>query len=286
VFELTPPMNGGTWVESIIYSFQGAADGAYPNGVILDKLGNLYGATSEGGNLAACSGQGCGTAFELSSVSGNWTETTLYSFQGGTQDGSTPASGLTLDNDGNLYGVTYNGGTHNLGTAYEVYQSNGGWSEKILYDFIGATSGFNPSSTLVFNGKGDLFGTAQGGNPNGCCGLVFALISGSKGDWTGGVAFRFSTEDGGASTGTLVFDGSGNLYGTSNRSGQYQSGTAYRLKPTKQGVKEVLYSFCSHTGCPNGSDPFAGLILDGSGNLYGTTFDGGLGYGVVYEITP
>lgn len=291
VFQLTPSAHGGSWTESILYSFQNGADGAYPNsGVILDKLGNLYGTTAHGGSFAACS-NGCGTVFELSPVSGGWTRTTLYSFQGGILDGVAPQSGLTMDGSGNLYGATYSGGSANsLGTVYEVYQSNGGWAEKILYAFAGSGgNGRNPSSTLVFSSQGYLVGTAQGGHPNGCCGEVFALVPHSGGKWTQIVAFRFNTDDGEidvpSGVGTPVFDAHGNLYGTGG-GGQYNQGVAYRLKLGSHGVTEAYYSFCPRTGCGTGSDPLGGLILDSSGNLYGATATGGLGYGVVYEITP
>jgi uncharacterized repeat protein (TIGR03803 family) len=291
VFELMPPVNGGAWTESIIYSFQNGADGAFPeSAVIVDNFGNLFGTTSEGGNLNAC-GSGCGTVFELSLVSGNWTQTTLYTFEGGTQDGAGPISGLTLDRDGNLYGATSGGGIGGLGTIYELSLSNGNWSEKILYAFPGhiggpGLQGRNPSSTLVFDSKGELFGTADGGNANGCCGVVFVLRPGSGGHWTESV-YRFTTKNGAASSGTLVFDASGNLYGTSPSSGQFQLGTAYRLKQGPKGsVTETYYSFCPRSGCPGGALPKSGLILDGSGKLYGTTWAGGVGWGTVYEITP
>jgi uncharacterized repeat protein (TIGR03803 family) len=292
VFELMPPVNGGSWTESILYSFQDGADGAFPSaGVILDKFGNLYGTTGNGGNLAVCSGQGCGTAFELSAVSGVWTETTLYSFQGYPQDGATPV-GLTMDSNGNLYGATAWGGVADIGTIYELSLSNGTWAEKILYTFPAGQvrgpglQGSNPNSTLVFNRQGALFGTAGGGNPNFCCGVVFMLKRGSGENWNESV-YRFDSENGAGTNGTVVFDASGNLYGTSPGSGQFQLGTAYRLKsgPGRH-VTETYYSFCPNADCPNGSNPQGGVILDGSGNLYGTTFDGGLGWGVVYEITP
>lgn len=291
VFELTPPTNGGSWTESILYSFQDGADRASPNsGVILDKFGNLYGTTAGGGDSTVCQG-GCGMAFELSLLSGSWTKTTLYSFQGGTQDGANPLSGLTMDSDGNLYGATAYGGVGGLGTVYQLFLSNGDWSEKILYAFPGHVGGGglrgrNPSSTLVFNSQGYLVGTAEGGNANGCCGVVFALVPHSGGNWTETVAFRFTKENGGGTSfATPVFDSHGNLYNTGG-GGQYDKGVAYRLKPGAHGVTDAYYSFCPNVGCSTGSNPAGGLILDGSGSLYGTTFFGGLGYGVVYEITP
>jgi len=284
VFELMPPTNGGSWTESILYSFQGSTDGAYPAGVILGGLGNLYGTAGGGGYSPEC-GVGCGTVFEISPTLGSWTESTLYSFQGAPEDGAGPQSGLTMDSNGNLYGATIGGGA-GYGTVYELSPFNGNWSEQIVYKFPGYTRGFEPNSTLVFSSQGALFGTAQGGNPNRCCGIVFTLQPSAEG-WTESTAYKFTANNGGASTATLVFDASGNLYGTYNRSGLYQSGTAYLLKQGTGGhMGEAYYSFCPKPGCRSGSDPWGGLILDSSGNLYGTTYDGGRGFGVVYEITP
>lgn len=286
VFELTPPTNGGPWTETILYSFQGGADGSVPTGgLILDRSGSLYGTTGLSGDLALCSGAGCGTAFELSSVAGAWTLTTLHTFLGGT-DGSYP-SGLTMGSGGDLFGVTTFGGSAGLGTIYELYPSSGGWAEKILYAFPGnGGRGHNPVSPLVFSSQGYLVGTAQGGNANGCCGEVFALVPHAGGEWSEVVAFRFTNQDGGNAIAppTPVFDSHGNLYGTGG-GGKYKSGVAYQLKRANGVVKETYYSFCATTGCPDGAGPESGLILDSSGNLYGTTIMGGLGYGVVYEIT-
>jgi uncharacterized repeat protein (TIGR03803 family) len=282
VFELTPT-NGGLWTESILYSFQGSAEGAYPAGVILDGLGNLYGAAGGGGNFTMC-GIGCGTVFELSPMLGSWTETTLYAFQAG-QNGAGPQSGVTMDAIGNLYGATFGGGD-GFGTIFELSPFDGNWSEQLLYRFPGYTRGYEPVSRLVFNGQGALFGTALGGNPSRCCGIVF-MLQPSGTAWIESTAYKFTAENGGASAATLVLDASGSLYGTYNGAGQYKSGTAYRLKKGSGGhITDAYYSFCPKKGCRTGNNPWGGLILDGSGNLYGTTYSGGLGYGVVYEITP
>jgi uncharacterized repeat protein (TIGR03803 family) len=199
VFELTPPaVNGEPWIESIIYSFQGGTDGVAPTGeVTLDTFGNLYGTTQEGGSLQCPNDEdvGCGTVFELSLLSGVWTKTILYNFQGGKHNGAFPSAGVTMDIAGNLYGTTSSGGTKNLGTVYQLYSSSGNWSEKLLYSFVTYTSGRNPHSTLAFNNSGDLLGTAQGG-PSGF-GVVFALTPSSEGAWTETVIFQFNSKDGG-----------------------------------------------------------------------------------------
>jgi uncharacterized repeat protein (TIGR03803 family) len=289
VFELSPPVNGGAWTESVLYAFQGGqADGAGPgSGVILDDSGNLYGTTEVGG-VGICSG-GCGTAFELSPTSGGWTEKVLHVFQGGVQDGAAPVSGLTMDKSGNLYGATSGGGTtRSIGTVYELSPANAGWTEQILYAFPGdGGRGRNPMSTLVFDSKGDLVGTAEGGEVGGqCCGVVFALVPSRSGKWTQVVAFRFTNDDGGgASSATPVFDAHGDLIGTGG-GGLYSHGTVYELTRTEGGITEGYFGSCAQAGCPGGSAPGGGVILDSFGNLYGTTEEGGLGYGVVYEITP
>lgn len=288
VFELMRPTNGGPWTETVLYSFQGGSDGAYPGGLIFDRSGDLYGTTSEGGILATCGGSGCGTVFELSPTAEGWALTTLYSFQGGT-DGGTPA-GLAKDAAGDLYGVTsFRGSAKSLGTVYELHQANGEWFFQVLYAFQGYGTGFQPSSPPVFSSQGYLVGTAFGGSPNGCCGLVFALLPQAGGDWTEVVPFRFNGKDGGG--GPVfplpgpVFDSHENLYGAVTEGGQYGQGVAYQLKRKNGTVTETYYSFCAQTGCPDGAGPESGVILDSSGNLYGTTTAGGLGYGVVYEIT-
>jgi len=282
VFELVRPANGGSWTKSTLYSFQGGTDGAIPNEVIFDKFGNLYGTASAGGNPPVCGGTGCGTVFELSSESGVWTETTLYIFHGGTHDGRDP-NGPTMDSSGNLYGTTLFGGIDDEGTVYELYPSNGAWSEKVLHMFSDdCSTGCVPRSALAINGNGDLVGTV-------CCAVVFGLEPRSGGRWTEGVVFRFnpSMTDGWSGFGTPVFDTEGRFYGTSEDGGQFSAGTAYRLTNVrKERVEEALYSFCAQPGCSDGSLPHGGMILDSAGNLYGTTAEGGLGWGVVYEITP
>jgi len=277
-----------SWTESIIYSFQGGADGAYPGyGVIFDKFGNLYGTTGEGGDTKCGQGFGCGTFFELSPVSGGgWTETVFYAFTAGA-DGGAPSSGLTMDPVGTFYGVTEFGGSAGLGTVFELYQSAGTWKEKVLYTFAGeGAAGQNPMGTLALTKEGDLVGTADGGHPNGCCGVVFALVPASGGNWKEFVVHDF-TQSEGVEPATVVFDKRGNLYGVTSGGGEYDKGTVYRLTLNHGNITEASFSFCPQAGCAGGSNPGAGVILDSAGNIYGTTELGGTGgWGVVYEITP
>lgn len=285
VFELSPPATqGGVWTESILYTFQGAADGATPNGVILDASGNLYGAASSGGTSSRCE-FGCGTVFKLSPAAGAWTETTLYVFQG-TPDGANPSSGVIMDASGNLYGATGGGGSGSgFGSIYEVSPSNGGWTEKVLYSF--AVSIMSPSA-LVFDHVGDLVGTAQGG-PQHWPDAVFALKPHPNGTWTEHSVFKFTDKNGGNSNAAPVFDSHGNLYGTGG-AGDFNGGAVWRLSANKGVITDNYFSFCA-LNCNDGSFPEGGVTLDTAGNIYGTTVAGGIdcvsgGCGVVYEIVP
>ncbi len=247
IFAVAPPAFA-QWNEQVLYSFQGLPDGATPvGGMVFDKQGNLYGATSEGGS-SACAGAGqCGTVFQLAPPAKQgdpWTETVLYVFKGRTYgDGGTPAGGLIIDASGNLYGTTaYNGtGTCTLlgsvvgcGTVYELSppaQPSGAWTESVLYSFKDLTDGYFPQGDLVFDSAGNLYGATQfgGGKGTNCnslygyCGTVFELSPpNSEGDsWTENVLHSFAgateasaTGDGAAPNGGLVLDSEGNIYGT------------------------------------------------------------------------
>ncbi|MGA2903955.1 MAG: choice-of-anchor tandem repeat GloVer-containing protein [Candidatus Korobacteraceae bacterium] len=310
-FELTPAAGGG-WTEKVLYNFgSNGADGSGPYaGLIFDGAGNLYGTTYEGGTY------GWGTAFELTpSVGGGWTEQVLYSFcsQTNCTDGSYPFAGLIFDAAGNLYGTTARGGTSSgcsgsgCGTVFELTPTaGGGWTEQVLYSFCSQTNctdGSYPFAGLIFDAAGNLYGTTfAGGIHPSCtlsgyagCGTVFELSPREGGGWTETVLYSFgSGTDGGYPVAGLIFDAAGNLYGTT-ADGAYSSscgqicGTVFELTPTADGgwTEQVLYSFCSQTNCTDGYGPYAGLIFDAAGNLYGTTIYGGIyGYGTVFELTP
>jgi len=283
--------------ETVLYSFclaKGCTDGANPyfGGVIFDSAGNLYGTTKVGG-YGKCGGYGCGTVFELApSANGAWTHKVLHSFNG--NEGAYP-SGLIFDSAGNLYGTTQRGGTHNAGTVYRLAAgANGKWTEKVLYSF-GGKYGTEPNPGLTFDAAGNLYGTtSSGGSQKG--GVVFELVHGANGTWTENVLHSNGTErDGPGEYGQdgLTFDAAGNLYGATFGGGE-NYGEIFRLTRGAHGKwsQKVLYNFTSSTGT-GGVQPVGGLIFDSVGNLYGATWEGGLGggcgdlgCGVLFELTP
>ncbi|MFZ0312326.1 MAG: choice-of-anchor tandem repeat GloVer-containing protein, partial [Candidatus Korobacteraceae bacterium] len=283
VFELTP-MGGGYWTETVLYSFcpQGGfcSDGEEPVGsLIFDAAGNLYGTTQFSGGV-----------FELTpDGNGGWTETVLHVF-GGDGDGYYPEAGVVFDAAGNLYGTTSYGGYYDYGTAFEVMpQAGGGWTETVVWSFGDGTDGAYPEAGLILDAAGNLYGTNLG--------TAFELIKPhSGGNWTEQVLHDFGgNNDGFAPYAGLVFDAAGNLYGTTyygGTSGQHcnggseRCGIAFELTPEAGGrwTETVLHDFGNGS---DGADPYASLILDSAGNLYGTTQKGGAyGYGTVFELTP
>jgi uncharacterized repeat protein (TIGR03803 family) len=280
VFELSPATGGG-WTESVIHSFGSGKDGNSPRaGLLLDASGNLYGTTIGGGT------DGFGAVFELSpKTGGGWTEKVVYSFNG--KSGSSPYGGLIFDKTGNLYGTTASGGTYGYGTVFELTPKNGKWTEKILHSFDFSTQdGAGPQAGLVFDRRGDLYGTAASAGLYGY-GVAFQLIP-KDGKWAEKILHNFNLDgtDGISPIASLVLDTAGNVYGTTEQGGHNNNGIVFELTKTA-GVwtETVLYTF-SLAGL-DGIYPEAGLIFDTHGNLYSTTYNGGAnGFGTVFEITP
>jgi len=233
--------------EKVLYSFQGGTDGATPaGGVVFDSAGNLYGATTNGGSASCHSIAQCGTVFQLARPAKQgdpWIETVLYVFKGNaSNDGTSPAGGVVIDKAGNLYGTTAYGGTGNC----------------------------------------VLLGSKLG------CGTVYELSPPKQkgGAWTETVLYSFPTaKQGYLPNGDLVFDGAGNLYGATMFGGGHGTtcdtlyqycGAVFELSPpkTKGGkwTEKVLHGF---RGGTDGANPNGGLVLDGKGAVYGTTFAGG-----------
>ncbi len=304
--------SSGIWTERLIYNGGPRSYGP----VVVDSSGNLYGTLGEGGLY------GCGTVFKLTHSKSGWTSTVLYNFTG-SPDGCTPAGGLVLDQAGNLYGTTALGGTYfcdgltaGCGVVFELTRSKGGWTETVLHNFNAYNGdGDHPAASLVFDGAGNLYGTAQNGGIDSCtllpppnpggCGTVFELTPNPSGGWTETTLYAFTGgSDGGLPVSVdLIFDQTGNLYGTTELggvggacgyNGAIGCGTVFKLTQSAGSWTEsVLYNFCSAAGCSDGEVPYGGLIFDQAGNLYGTTVGGGStncrgygGCGVVFKITP
>jgi uncharacterized repeat protein (TIGR03803 family) len=252
-----------------LYSFTGGADGGSPYAsVIRDAQGNLYGATFAGGaaNLGA-----------VLKVNQRGKETVLYSFTG-KPDGEHPSSNLLRDSAGNLYGAAYEGGANGFGGIFKISKSG---KENVLYSFGPGTDGEYPGSGLIRDAAGNLYGTTGYGGASGN-GTVFKISKTGKET----ILHSFTGKDGKYPFCTLLADSAGNIYGTTSSGGSSNVGTVFRL--SKKGHVKVLHNFADGA---DGANPYAGLIRDGKGNLYGTTYYGGAackGFdcGTVFKITP
>jgi uncharacterized repeat protein (TIGR03803 family) len=269
--------------EKVLYSFTGSADGGNPRAsrLIFDQAGNIYGTTGDGGAY------GAGTVFMLTpNSSGGWTESVLYSFTGGS-DGADPWAGVIFDSAGNLYGTATAGGAYGAGVVFQLTpNSDGTWTEGVLYTFTGGSDGADPAAGLIFDSVGNLYGTVEDGGLYGY-GDVYELTPSSGGTWTQSVLHQFTGGKDGSKPlnhAVLIFDATGNLYGTTYQGGAHGFGVAYELTPTANGWQEkVLHSFNR-----SGLDSEDGLTLGPAGVLYGTTAgDYGRNYpGTAFKLTP
>jgi uncharacterized repeat protein (TIGR03803 family) len=315
--------------QQVLYSFGATPDGENPYGGVTFNNNNIFGTTYNGGAY------GFGSVYELTSNgSGGYTETVLYNFcpaSPSCTDGENPAlSSVVFDSNGNLYGTTFNGGANGLGEVFELTPPTTGstWTETVLYSFAGEPDAANPVNGLIWDASGNLYGTSYNGGGGGN-GAVFELSPNGSGGWTEQVAASLSTTLGGLTinssgdifvpasasiyeleangsggfnpvsiftfnstdaktegetpNGTLILDSSGNLYGTTAAGGANSDGVIFKLiysSTKKTYAEKVLYSFGA-----NGTVPYAGVIADPSGNLYGTTTAGGKnGAGIIYEL--
>jgi uncharacterized repeat protein (TIGR03803 family) len=297
VFKLSPSRT-----ETVLHTFSGGADGAYPAaGLVRDAAGNLYGTTNQGGSATSTCNPpfGCGVVFELircDSEPSGYEFKVLQNFEGGA-DGALPQGRLLRDAAGNLYGTTqYGGGVSSsactgyflpgCGTVFKVSPTG---TKTILYRFPGTLDGsFFPVAGLIEDAVGNLYGTTYGGVSLGCCGTVFKLSPTATETVLHSFSFDVFTGGGEHPAAGLIQDAAGNLYGTTYAGGASDAGVVFKLSPT--GSETVLHTF---TGGTDGGSPQAGLILDSSGNLYGTAALGGefsagcdTGCGVVFRLTP
>jgi uncharacterized repeat protein (TIGR03803 family) len=286
IFELK--RSGNSWIESVLYSFTGAADGASPGGgVVFDKKGRLYGTAADGGKPNGCAGQGCGVVYQLAPSKSGWRQKVIHTFTGGS-DGATGSLGLLhFDKAGNIYGAAELGGdkTCGCGTIFKLSAtSTGKWKFSRLYAFTGTPDGNSSYGGLIADAAGSLYGTTYFGGANGQ-GSVFQLTRGSNGKWTNTILYSFQgSTDGGNPTSTLIFDANGNLYGTATAGGANGDGVVFKLTHGFGGfTQSVVHDFGPS---PDGSIPFYGLVRH-AGKLYSTTSIGGRGgQGVVFEIKP
>jgi uncharacterized repeat protein (TIGR03803 family) len=270
------------------FKILGTVPGGLFSGLTFDAKGNLYGVTGGGGD------GNHGTIFELTPGGRGWSLKTLHSFDG--KNGGSPNGGLIFDAAGNFYGTALGGrGLEDGGVAYEMIRGAGGWDFTVLYYFCiqyHCPDGGTPQSGMILDGSGNLYGTTAGGGEYGD-GIVFELTSNSGG-WGETILHSFNYADGASPYATPIFDKAGDLYGTTFSGGTNGGGSLFRLKRASGGEwnERALYSFCrGGFPCKDGVGPYAGMVLDRSGNLYGTTTQGGgntcgeTTCGTVYKLT-
>jgi uncharacterized repeat protein (TIGR03803 family) len=263
------------WTETVVYSFQGGTDAFYASGdLAFDSAGAIYGTTTQGGTDT-----GAGTVYKLTPAGGSWTENLLFSFGANNGDYGNPQDGVVLDSANNAYGTAPASGV-NQGVVFKVTPSG---SESVVHGFQGS-DGAIPIGGLIFDSAGDLWGATAFGGTSGA-GVVYELTPSGSG-WNFSTLFSFTGSNGSGPYAKLMMDAAGNLYGTtvgSSSVGDY--GTVFKLSRSGGTWTEtVLHRF---TGGTDGSTPYSNIVMDASGNLYGTTYAGGaFGQGVVFKITP
>ena len=284
---------------SVLHNFSGGTTGSYPyDGLTMDRAGNFYGTTNEGGS------NGQGMVFKLSQRNGSWTFAPIYSFRGGN-DGALPYAGVTIGPDGALYGTTSSGGSGapgcpgGCGTVYKItpparvcQRSSCPWNETVLYNFYQSGVGLSdPWAGVIFDAAGNMYGTTTLGGTGGCqgsgCGAVYKLIP-SGASWTAVVLYSFTGQsDGSIPYAGLVMDAAGNLYGATYYSRPYQGyGAIFELVNNGGSWTErTLYNF---QGGSDGGNSFSTLIFDAAGNLFGATSEdnGNPSRGAAFELSP
>ena len=299
---------------TVLHTFTGGADGGFrapsnSGGITRDSAGNLYGTTNYGGNTRGqCGEEGCGVAFKISARGG---ETPIYKFQG-APDGLSPEARVIIGPDGALYGTTTAGGSGSCfpsgcGTVFKLQPPPNfcpsiecQWRETILYNFSSPSDGLYPIGDVTFDSAGNLYGTTASGGSDTCslgknsCGTIFKLTPSGNGSWTKTTIYEFQggANDGEDPQAPLLIDRAGNIYGTTpigaGTGCTYGDGcgVVFQLTPSQSGWTEtILHIF---TGGSDGGYPYAGLIFDASGNLYGSASygPGEFGRGSIFELTP
>jgi uncharacterized repeat protein (TIGR03803 family) len=257
-------------------------NGAYPfGGVVAASNGTLYGATFSGGKY------GYGVVYQLTPPvsGGNWTPSIVLSFANPVTQGSNPYGNLLVASNGTLYGTTTRGGAYGAGTVFSLTPPaapSTAWTESLLYSFGSPDDGAFPYGGLVMDSNGVLYGTTVSGGAG--LGTVFSLAQ-SSGTWVETILHIFSgTDDAANPYAGLALSSSGTLYGTSPYGGIWGFGTVFALTQSA-GVwtESVLYSF---VGGNTGSNPYGGLLVGSSGQLFGATTNGGTtGAGTVFQLS-
>jgi uncharacterized repeat protein (TIGR03803 family) len=207
----------------------------------------------------------------------------LFSFNG--TNGELPRN--VVFGSGNLYGVTTNSGSKKAGTIFELSPTASGWVETTLHEFNIDTEGAYPWGGLVLDAAGNIYGTTAGipACSPPLCGTVFELEQGKS--WTLKTLhfFKFFKQDDGVlPLAALTFDGSGNLYGTTFYGGKESAGTVFELSPSTGGWSETIVHFFRYANASDGMQSSTGLLIDGGGNLFGTTSASLFEVGTVFEI--
>lgn len=298
VFRLTPNADHSKYTETVLYSFckNGGDCLALPEGdLIMDVDGDLWGTAYTGGLTDHCRG-GCGGVFKLTHNGTSWSLTTIYKFcqviaDGKCADGALPSTGLAYagqasgtlwDKSSPLFGTTEKGGL-GPGVVFKLTASGGTWTETVIHAFT-ASGGASP---LTLDAAGNIYGTTSSGGKYGA-GLMYMLAHGT---WTQTVLKAFCAlqecSDGAYPHGRLLVDASGNIFGTTTEGGdncsQQDGCVGVAFERTAEGTYQKLHDFGS--GSSDGSHPYAGLVMDSSGNLFGTTYEGGIydGFRCIYD---
>ncbi len=292
------PASRGQRREFVLYYFYQNENGGRPRGgLAVGPFGSLFGTTSRGGRSGCPSKRGsCGTVYIMANTDSGYIQFVLYRFcqVRGCADGALPYADVTFDKRGAMYGTTYEGGANNEGVVFKLKRGKrGSYKESVLYGFCsqaGCADGSNPRSNLILDSSGAIYGTTlYGGSKNG--GVVFKLTPSSSG-YTESVLHEFTGADGLYPEAGVVADAGGALYGTTASGGgsgcDTGCGVVFKLTPKgSQYTETVLHEF---EGGDDGTDPYAGLLLDKQGNLFGVTAEGGgtgcygNGCGVVFEL--
>jgi uncharacterized repeat protein (TIGR03803 family) len=294
IFQLSR-QSDGNWSVRTLFVFGDVNNGSgfWPNGVVYHK-GALFGSTRDGGASK------CGTIFSLTpNEAGEWSQTVLHTFLYSHADGCGPVGGVAFDEQNNIYGMTYSGGTGFFGTTFELSRNtNGDWKESILHNF-GGPDGSSPwdNATPILDKNGNLYGTTGSGGASGF-GTVFELSPSGNG-WTETILHNFTGEiDGALPYAGVTMDSQGRLYGTTLEGGgrgvcteppppqNLYCGTLFLLTPSDSGkwTETFLHSF---SGLGDGAEPAAAVVLDQSDNVYGVASSSGdwpFGFGVVFRF--